>query len=188
MAELSIVSALGHTMPQNAIFGALSVMENSGLALASLSLSREAAQPAPYGLQLPQAGRWLTGQEVAAFWTGPGQWMIEAEGRAQEDFARALKAEVPQAHVTEQTDGWACFEIASSQGGVLIAALLEKLVNLDATAFVPGSATRTGLDHMPVFVIRRAENRLAVMGMRSSAASLWHALITTMRHLQEMAK
>ena len=184
MTDLTPITALGARAPARHAFGALTIAENAGLALASLALRRDAAQPAPLGLALPGPGAWQAGQGVAAFWTGPGQWMIEAEERAAEDFAAVLAGEAPGCSVTEQTDGWTAFEIVSDRGGAPIRALMEKLVNIDAAAFGPGSATRTGLHHMSVFLIRRAEDRLAVIGIRSLAGALWHALGETAGRLK----
>jgi sarcosine oxidase subunit gamma len=110
--------------------------------------------------------------------------MVEAEGQAAEDFAREVQERAPGTSVTEQTDGWVAFEIASSKGAGPLKALIRKLVNLDADVFEPGHATRTGLEHMSVFVIRRAEDRLAVIGMRSSAGSLWHAITAAAARLE----
>ncbi|KGJ02633.1 hypothetical protein IT41_16850 [Paracoccus halophilus] len=50
---------------------------------------------------------------------------------------------------------------------------------------VPKSGTSqfkpiTGLHHLSVFLIHRAEDRLAVIGMRSLAGALWHALCETL--------
>jgi len=185
VSDLKPITALGGAVARAQSFGALSIVENSGLALASLALRRDAMQPAPMGLSLPGPGRWAAGREIAAFWTGPGQWMVEAEGRAEEDFAAALKPQAPGCSVTEQTDGWVAFEVSSVAGGMPIRRLMEKLVNVDAAGFGPGSATRTGLEHMSVFLIRRAEDRLAVIGMRTLAGALWHALETAAARLQE---
>lgn len=177
MTDLTPLTALGATAPAQRRAGALTITENSGLALASLSLRRDGARPSPFGLTLPEPGAWAAGHGVAAFWTGPGQWMIEADDRAESDFAADLAAAAPECRVTEQTDGWTAFELEGPPEA--IRALMEKLVNLDAAGFVPGSATRTGLHHMGVFLIRRAGNRLAVIGMRSYAGALWHALAET---------
>ncbi len=179
MTDLLSVSALGQMAPRVMSHGALTITENSGLGLASVALRRGAALPHPFGLRLPEPGLWAAGQGMAAFWTGPGQWMIEAEARAEDDFARDVTAHAPGCSVTEQTDGWVCYEIASVMGADPVLDLLAKLVNIDAAAFGPGCATRTGLEHMSVFVIRRAADRLAIYGMRSSAGSLWHAIEAT---------
>ena len=54
--------------------------------------------------------------------------------------------------------------------------LRERLVNLPPATLAPGCATRTLMHHMSVFVIRRSDDCLTVMAMRSMAGSLWHAL------------
>ena len=176
MTDLSPLTALGTPVAETVTFGALILRENATVALASVSLRRGAATPAPFGLVLPAPRGWVRGDGVGAFWTGPGQWMIEGEGRAAEDFAAALVAHCPGCSVTEQTDGFVVFEMVSSAGPAPIDRLLERLVNIDTGAFGPGSATRTGFEHMSIFVIRRAAERLAVLGLRSAAGSIWHGL------------
>lgn len=183
MTDLTPITALGAVVPAEHRFGPMRISENPEFAFASLALRRGVVQPMPMGLTLPGPGGWAEGQGIAAFWTGPDQWMIEAAGRATEDFAAALAVEAAGCTITEQTDAWVCFDIASDDGAGPIRAVMEKLVNLDAAIFEPGSATRTIVHHMSVFVIRRAEDRLAMIGMRSLAGSLWHALETTGRHL-----
>lgn len=178
MTDLMPMTALGADTARYVQFGCLSLRENDGLALASLALRAGFAVPAPMGLVLPGVGDWVAHQGLAAFWTGPGQWMIEAEGRAQDDFATEMRAAAPGCLVTEQTDGFVCFEMTSNAGAMPLLRLLEKLVNVDLAVFITGRVTRTSFDHMPVFVIRRADGQLAVLGMRSAAGSLWHALET----------
>lgn len=183
MTDLTPITALGGNAPAQQRFGALRLTENAGLALASLALRQGAQLPTPMGLELPGPGKWVAGHGLAAFWTGPDQWMIEAENRATEDFAANLAAHAAGCSITEQTDGWAVFEIESDSGDAPIRAMMEKLVNLDVMAFGPGGATRTGLHHMSVFLIRRAENKLAIMTMRSTANELWHVLEETAKGL-----
>jgi len=176
--DLSPITALGGTTARTVEHGALTLEENTGLALASLALRRGTTEPAPFGLGLPGPGRWTGNDTAAALWTGPGQWLFEGPGRAGSDFAATVAAACPGCSVTEQTDGFAAFEVRSAAGEAPILALMAKLVNLDTAHFGPGAATRIGLGHMSVFVIRRATDRLAVIGMRSAAATLWHALET----------
>ncbi|RJT26741.1 sarcosine oxidase subunit gamma [Mesorhizobium waimense] len=184
MTDLTAFTALGAAQPRLASFEALDIRENPELALASLALRRGSIRPAPFGLHLPEPGRWVAGQGVAAFWVGPDQWMIEAEGRAEENFAADLKQASPDCTVTEQTDGWIVFEIVSRSGRAPLEELLSKLVNIDLADFELGRATRTGLEDMSCFVIRRNETHVAVMGARSFAGSLWHALETAVSRLQ----
>lgn len=177
MTDLLETTALGLDGPAVERHGGFTISENADLALASLTQRRGGAEPAPFGLTLPGPGGWVQGADgIAAFWTGPGQWMVEAPGGAARDFADELKSQCPDASVTEQTDGWIAYEIQSHAGGNPINRLVEKLVNIDTGRICPGFATRTGLEHMSVFVIRRSDDSLAVIGMRSAAGTLWHAL------------
>lgn len=176
MLDLIPLTALGGQTPATFRHGALELVENSGLALASLALRKGGDTPRPFGLELPAAGGWHAANGLSAFWTGPGQWMIEASERAETDFAAELKAACPACSVTEQTDGFVAFEIRSHAGAAPIERLLEKLVNIDLARFGAGHATRTGFEHMSIFVIRRADDALAVVAMRTAAASVWHGL------------
>ncbi|RWJ39818.1 MAG: sarcosine oxidase subunit gamma [Mesorhizobium sp.] len=185
MTDLRPFSALGAVTPGYACFGALDLRENAGLALASLAVRRGTVEPTPFGLTLPGPGRWVAGQGVAALWTGPDQWMIEAEGRAELDFAAELKQVAPGCSVTEQTDGWVAFDIVSRAGTGPLEAIMSKLVNIDLVDFGPGRTTRTGLEHMSCFIIRRGDAQVAVLGARSSAGSLWHALGIAAKRLEE---
>ncbi|MER9469362.1 sarcosine oxidase subunit gamma [Mesorhizobium sp. M0482] len=188
MSDLKPATALGYETPRSLAVGTLSLEENTGLALASLALRRGTIQPAPFGLTLPGTGAWASNDQISAFWTGPDQWMIEASGRAETVFASELSALCPSCSITEQTDGFVAFEIRSATGEVKIAALMAKLVNLDPASFAAGSASRTGLEHMSVFVIRRAPDHLAILGMRSAAATLWHILETSISRIAEVSE
>ncbi|MDO5369349.1 sarcosine oxidase subunit gamma [Paracoccus sp. (in: a-proteobacteria)] len=185
--DLSPLCATGGSAPAEARHGALSVRENPELALASVARRGDAPEPSPFGLSLPGPGGWTASGDVSAFWTGPDQWMVEGHGLADTDFAARVAADCPDASVTEQTDGFVAFEIRSAKGERPITDLLAKLVNLDPLRLQPGSAARTGLEHLGVFVIRRAPDGLAVIGMRSAAGSLWHALETAISRQVEVA-
>lgn len=186
MTDLKPITALGAESARHETFGLVTMSENVGLGLASLALRRGQAAPTPFGIALPGPGGWAQGEGLAAFWVSPGQWMIEAEGRGGEDFAAALKAEAPECSVTEQTDGWVAFEI-TAQNPAALESLMQKLVNLDPVRLSVGTAARTGLEHMGVYLIRRSETGLAVIGMRTFAAALWHALATAARRLAHTA-
>jgi sarcosine oxidase subunit gamma len=181
--DLKPALALGGETPARRAIGALTLVENSDLGLASLALRRSSMVPTPLGLTLPGPGGWVGEGAVSAFWTGPGQWMVEGGNAAEGDFAATIAAAAPGCSVTDQTDGWVAFEVLSSDGPAPILRLLERLANLDAEAFTPGHALRTTIDHMGVFVVRRAADHLAILGMRGFAGSLWHALATAATRL-----
>jgi len=182
VTDLQPICALGAPTPRTARFGGLSLAESAGLALASVALRRGGAAP---DLPQPGPGKWIEAGGIAAFWTGPEQWMLEGPGRAETDFAAEIATRAPGASVTEQTDGFTAFEVEGPAPAIV--RLLERLVNVDAARFGPGSATRTGFHHMSIFVIRRAENRLAVLGMRSAAGTVWHGLVEAAERLEVAA-
>lgn len=181
MTDLTPITALGAETPRIARHGALTLTETAGLALASLSVPRGAPVPSPFGLTLPGPGRLVAGDGRGAFWTAPGQWMIEGADLAQTDFAATLKAQAPAARITEQTDGFTAFDIAGP--GARIDAALERLVNLPPESTAPGCATRTGFEHMSVFVLRRRPETLTLLAMRSAAGSVWSRLESTLGRL-----
>ena len=183
MTDLAPLTALGAGTGEQATFGVLTLTERPDIALGSVALRRGTPHPAPFGLTLPAPGHWTGGAKVAAFWTGPGQWMIELDGLACEDILPTLAEETPGCSITEQTDGWTRFDITSADGPAPLVALLEKLVNLDPARLAPGRATRTTLHHQSVFVLRRNATALSVWGMRSLAGSLWHALTVAAQRL-----
>ncbi|MGR3802879.1 sarcosine oxidase subunit gamma [Marinibacterium profundimaris] len=179
MTDLIPEPALGADAPMRREIGAVTLTERTDVGLASLALRAAASEPAPFGLILPGPGDSVVLQDKGAFWTGPGQWMIE--GSENGDFAATVAAEAPGCSVTEQTDGWVVLDLVAPAEA--LGTLLERLVNLPPEALTPGKATRTLMHHMSVVLIRRSDSRLTVMGMRSLAGSLWHALEDTAARL-----
>ncbi len=176
MTDLSPITALGAQTLWAETAGALLMSENSNLGLASLALPKGSLQPSPFDLTLPDVGAAVSNSTYGAFWTGPNQWMIEGYEHGEMDFAADVKAQASEAYVTEQTDGWCAFDVRSSDDGAALDALLQRLVNLDPSALLPGCVARTGLHHMSVFVIRRTTDHVTLIGMRSFAHSLRHAV------------
>lgn len=173
------LTALGHDVPATVTIGPVTITENPGAALASLAsrLGHEAdvAQAAKAaGIPLPGPGRAETAS-YGAIWLGPEQWMIEAAFATHEDIVAVLKPIFGEAaSLTEQTDAWVRFDLT----GTDLAKLFERLCNYDLRRASPGSATRTVIDHLGCYIIRRAEGEVSILGPRSSAHSLHHALIT----------
>jgi sarcosine oxidase subunit gamma len=119
----------------------------------------------------------FAGEVTSAFWMGPDQWMVSAPYDAHPDLAADLLALTKEPiSVTEQTDGWCRFDLSGDD----IVAVCEILCAVDLRSGQVGDATRTTIDHLGCFVIRREAGKLTVIGPRSSAASLHHAIVTAM--------
>lgn len=176
MTDLTPITAFGAPGPRSAVHALVTLTENTALTLASLAVGRGVDAPVVAGLTLPEPGKLAAGTGVTAFWTGPNQWMIETSRRAGPGFAADLAISAPGCAVTDQTDGWVVIDVTSSAGAAPIDRLMRSLVNIDPLRFGPGAATRTLLHHLSVFVIRRSQDTLTVLAMRSAAGSLWHAV------------
>jgi sarcosine oxidase subunit gamma len=175
--RLKALTALGRPEPLAGRIGPVALTERTDAALASAAARRgrdaemgERAGGA--GIPLPGPGRAEAGPLWGAFWVSPGMWFVEAPLATHEDIAAHLKAILgDSASVTEQTDAWVRLDVEGP-----LAPMFERLCNVDLARFPPGSATRTLLEHLGVYLVRRSDDRMSVLGPRSSAASLHHAL------------
>ena len=176
--RLAPLTPLGNTTPQTDTIGPVTITENTGIALASLAIRRGrgtdiANAAASLNLTLPAPGH----ASENAMWLAPDQWMIEAPFATHEDNMAFLKSAFGDAaSITEQTDAWVRFDLA----GPDLPAMFDLLCNLDTRAMQPGQATRTVIDHLGCYVICRSVG-FTILGPRSSARSLHHALITAAR-------
>ena len=159
--------------------GTLTITENPDCALASLAARKGQEEPvhkqlkAALDLDLPDAGGASTRGLYRAWWSGVGQWMIEAPFASHELLADEIKQIVGAVgSVTEQTDGWCRFDVT----GAAAPALFERLCAVDIHDMAPGAATRTSIHHTGCFLLCTDEG-FNVMGPRSSAGSLHHALV-----------
>lgn len=173
--RLTPLTPLGHDAPQTVSIGPVTIAENTSIALASLATRRGrdadvASAARTLNITLPTPGR----ASDTALWLAPDQWMIEAPFANHEDITAYLKpAFNDAASITEQTDAWVRFDLT----GANLHAMFELLCNLDTRAMQPGHATRTVIEHLGCYVICRAD-KFTILGPRSSAKSLHHALIT----------
>nr|WP_194308462.1 sarcosine oxidase subunit gamma [Gemmobacter straminiformis] len=165
-------------MPVRISIGPVTISEVVDTALASLAqrMGQDITAAAKgAGIPLPPAGRWEQGATCAAFWLSPEMWMIEAPFASHEDIVAHLKPVFGEAaSITEQTDAWARFDVT----GASLPRLFELLCNYDIARHGAGSASRTMMEHLGCYVVIRAADHISVLGPRSSAQSLFHALET----------
>lgn len=180
--RLAPLTALGHSDPTVVTIGPVTLAERTNVALASLAARRGCqgdvtAAAQAIGLPLPGPGHHAAGPVWSAFWLGPDQWMVEAAFETHEDIVAALRpAFGGSASITEQTDAWVRLEVT----GADLAAVFERLCGLDVRSMRPGDATRTVIEHLGTYVIRGTKG-MTVLGPRSAAGSLHHALVTAAR-------
>lgn len=180
MHNLKPITALGGATAQVDQFDGLMISENPDRALVSMTARegqgdavRDKAWPL-VKIDLPDVGKSMMATEYCAFWIGPESWMIDAPYAGNTDLAKQVKQAVGDAaSVVEQTDGWCRFDLA----GTAEVAVLERLCNADAAQMDVGDVTRTQIHHLGCFLWRQ-DSGFAVIGPRSSAKSLHHALTT----------
>ncbi|MBN7785089.1 hypothetical protein JYP51_09170 [Ponticoccus gilvus] len=179
MHDLIAITPLGGHEPRRDHHHGQDLIEVTDVALASVAarLGQEAAAAALVaevtGAEAPAPGR----ASSSAFWMGPDQWMVEAPFATQEDLAREIAGKASGvASVTEQTDAWCRFDLKGDRLGDV----LERVCNADVRRFTGGEAIRTAIEHLGCFLVVRAPGHFSVIGPRSSAGSLHHALLTGM--------
>lgn len=176
MTDLTPITAFGTQNPRHVTRGAITLTEEFDLGLASVALRKGQDAATVFGMTLPAVGKLTQSGGTSAFWSAPDQWIIMGMGQGNGDFAAKVKTEAPGASVTEQTDGFATVTVEAAPEP--LERMLSKLVNVPLATIAPGCATRTGLHHMTVFLVRPSETVLHVLVPRSYAGSLWHALET----------
>ncbi len=178
---LKSLTALGHDAPEVVTIGPYTIAERFDVALASVAVRRGqdkafAAAAKKAGIPLPGPSAASVGKVYAAFWATPEMWFVEADFATHEDITAALKPTFGEAaSITEQTDAWVRFDVS----GAGLSALFERLSNVDLATVPDGYATRTVMEHLGVYLIKRSAGEVALYGPRSSAAVLLHALEVT---------
>lgn len=96
---------------------------------------------------------------------GQGQWLLQGA-------YPALDALTQIAALTDQSDAWCAFELE----GVNLGCVLERLVATAPASYAYGKAARTQIEHIGCWVIGTGQDRVQILGPRSSAQSLFTAL------------
>lgn len=183
LPEMIPLSALGGRTPQENVHGPVTLTEVTHLALGSVAARHGQEEVCKkhlatlLGQSAPDIEELVMHDPEAAFWIGPNQWMVGAPHDSHEDLAAQLNSRFgPSASITEQNDAWAVFDL---QGDV--APVMELLCPINMRTLTVGRARRTTIDHLGCFVTRRGEDHLRILGPRSSAGSLHHAILTAMQ-------
>ncbi len=185
MHKLKPISALGAAQPQIDQIAGLTIAERSDLALASIAARQGQGEACMAAAQswmqadLPSPGQGHLGQTYSCFWMGPEQWMVSADQADHEDLASEIKQSFgATASVSEQSGGWCRFDLKGAQLG----AVLERLCNVDFAAMETGDVSRSRLEHLGCFIwCLQPGSEVAILGPRSSAGSLHHALVAAAR-------
>ena len=176
---LKPLTALGANAPLEEALRPWSLTEVVDVALASVAprRGREAevrAAAAKAGIDWPEVAMATQGAVFGAIWLTPDVVMVEAPFASHEDIRpKMLEIFGDAASITEQTDAWVRFDLKGSG----LSRLFEKLCNVDLGAVPATHATRTVIEHMGCYLVKRGSDRsVTLYGARSMAGSLHHAL------------
>jgi sarcosine oxidase subunit gamma len=132
------------------------------------------------GMAVPATPRCVFGRSASVAWSGPGQWLVMAQGAdieaARERTAAAITG---AAALVEQSDS----RVRTSLSGPRVRDALAKLVSIDLHpgVFGIGGAAMTAIAHIPLHIWRcHDEGGNAVFEIaapQSYAGSLWHHIV-----------
>lgn len=182
---LKTLTSLGYETPKTIKLGNVTITERFEVALASIAVRRGRdkdfkRRAKAGGVPLPPAARAEVGTTYSAFWMTPEMWMVEAPFATHEDVSALLKTAFGDAaSITEQTDAWVRFDISAPD----LTPLMERLSNIDLSIEPIGFASRTVIEHLGTYLIKRSNNEITLYGPRASAQSLLHALDVTAKSL-----
>lgn len=132
-----------------------------------------------YGLALPAPGRLDTRGGMTILSSALDQWFLEAQGDLADDLAGMVRQALgDSASVADQSGGWMVFNVEGRDTEEMFA----RLCPIDLQAMGPDAVVRSAIHHIGCLVWRR-DDGFAVMGPRSTATSLRHALRTAARSL-----
>lgn len=169
-------------------FDGVSLSEPAGLGIAAIPVPQGGdaaladAARAAWGLELPTVGRYSIGSDgLLIIGTSPDQFfaVFPCEGS---DAARLVATALGgAAWVAEQSDAWAVLDVE----GPRVRAALERVCRLDLhpDVFAADMAQRTLMEHLPVVVMRLADDRFRLMSPSSSALSFLHMVEMSARNI-----
>ncbi len=179
MHNLTASTSLGGANPASETIGKMTVSEVPFTALASISArlggeDHTATMLKSFtGCEAPGPNKMTVSSGMNCFWTGQDQWMISAPMKTHELVASDLsKLAEGHASVTEQSGGWAQFDVSGDR----LNDMFERLCALPIRQMNAGDANRTRIEQVGCFVLHHGD-RISVLGPRSSAGSLFHALV-----------
>lgn len=167
MTDLVPSTALGRATPCVEEVGEVKITENCSLSIASVALRRGTSEHS-----LPAPGLWKNG----VFWVGPGRWFVT--GAYNVSFSKWLKEQYGScASVVDQTDAWVVFDL------IVPESFFERLCNANIRKAGVNSVARSTIEYIGCFIIR-LETSFQIIGERSAADSLFHALLRVAKTIQ----
>ena len=141
-------------MPENPGFNLRQV---DGRSIIHLRVRPDEADTASEALRLAPALRWQ-GEDPAAVWVGPDQWLITSDTRPTENLQAhingALSSRLHAA--TDMSSAYVCFELTGPASRTVLA--MGCGIDLHLQSLKPGHCARTLFAGVPVIMVAKGDN------------------------------
>jgi heterotetrameric sarcosine oxidase gamma subunit len=124
------------------------------------------------GFALPAGPAFVENREGVVIGMGEGSWLLRRDGTSAEWAEELQRRAGGLASVSDVSGGYVLFRVAGPQAEMLLQRALP--IDLDRSAFPPGAASVTFLDHFDVVVRRLDEGCFELALFRSYVESFRH--------------
>jgi len=144
----------------------------NGRAMVRLRVRPKAADAASKALQLPQQALQWQGQDPAAYWLGPDQWLLTSDTHAAADIINRIDAALSgQLYAaTDISSHNECFSLKGAAARMVLA--MGCGIDMHGSAFKPGQCVRTYFAHVVLFIVAVDDDNFDLYIDRSHARYL----------------
>ncbi len=142
-----------------------------------LRVRPSAADAAGKALQLPREALQWQGEDPAAYWLGPDQWLLTSDTKSAEEITdhidRTLAGQLYAA--TDMSSGNVCFSLSGPAARIILG--MGCGIDLHKNVFVTGQCTQTNFAHVQLFIVAVDDENFDLYVDRSHAGYLRNWLL-----------
>ncbi len=150
-----------------------------GRSMVRLRVRPRGADAACKALQLPHEPLRWWGEDPAAYWLGPDQWLLTSDTKPAKDIIghidRTLSGQLYAA--TDMSSHNVCFSLRSPSARTVLA--MGCGIDMHRSAFMAGQCTHTHFANVLLFIVVVEDNNFNLYVDRSYASYLRHWLVNS---------
>jgi len=151
--------------------------QTDGRSIVRLRVRPGAADAAAKALELPQQALQWWGEDPAAYWLGPDQWLLTSDTKPAKDIIshidRTLSGQLYAA--TDMSSHYACFALRGPAARTVLS--MGCGIDTHRSAFTIGQCTHTYFANVQLFIVVVDDNNFDLYVDRSHARYLYDWLI-----------
>ena len=183
MDSIKQITPLGGNLPVSFNFEGFNILEVINCSLVVLCSRKDCETKLnklfkkKFNIGLPSISKSSFSDNLTFRWIRPNTWLIEELYSEIDKLEKKIKNNVGNCgSVVNQSDAWCLYDLT----GLHCIKVLERLCNVDVERMAKGDISATSLEHLSCFIICKTEQvKYRIMGPRSAAGSLYHAIFTT---------